>query len=64
MARDRTIACKYYECEHHCTKGRAGTFWDQCQHCNKYDPLRGSAPARINDKKKKLEKARAKDVYV
>lgn len=63
MAQERTIACKYYDHEGCCTKGRAGTFWHQCQTCNKYDPLKMGSPARLNNKKEKLEKARVKDAY-
>lgn len=61
MASDRTIVCKYYECEGRCRKGRDGTFWHYCQKCNKYDPLKGQLPARTNEKRKKLEKARERD---
>jgi len=56
MARDREIQCMFYEYEGSCKKGRAGTFRDQCQTCNLYNPKRGSSPARPNLKRQKLEK--------
>ena len=56
MAKDREIACKYYICEGNCSEGREGTFRNQCQRCDKYDPVRGGQPARRNLKREKNEK--------
>lgn len=58
MAKDREIACKYYECEGTCVKGREGTFYHYCQRCDKYDPVKRRRPPRKNLKKEKLEKLR------
>ena len=46
MAKDRERVCQYYECEGKCKKGRAGTFRDACQTCNKYNALKGARPKR------------------
>lgn len=56
MARDREIVCVYYEYEGKCSKGREGTFRKACQHCGKYLAKRGTAPARVDNRRRKLEK--------
>ena len=56
MARDREIACKSYQYEGCCKKGRGGRFRKDCQTCSKYDPVRGGQPARKNLKREKNEK--------
>lgn len=61
MAKDRERVCQYYECEGKCTKGRAGTFRDACQTCNKYNALKGARPRRTDNRKKKLEKISKKE---
>lgn len=61
MAKDREIICKYYEYEGKCKKERAGTFRYYCQKCNKYEPLKGRAPARKNTRRAKLEKLRKEE---
>ena len=58
MAKTREIICTFYECEGKCSKGRAGTFRHKCQTCNLYEPKKGTAPARKNLRKTKLEKIR------
>lgn len=60
--RDREIACIFYEYEGSCLKGKAGTFRKACQTCGKYKPKLGSAPARKNLKKQKIEKIKTKDM--
>jgi hypothetical protein len=58
IMKDREVQCEFYICEGNCKKGRAGTFRKACQTCNLYRPLKGKAPARVNNKRKKIEKAR------
>lgn len=53
MARDREIACESYICEGSCSKGREGTFRKYCQTCNKWRPVSGGRPARLDLRKKK-----------
>lgn len=53
--RDREVSCIYYACEHECLKGREGTFYHYCQTCDKYQPKKGTAPARKNLRRQKLE---------
>ena len=54
--KDREIACQYYKYEGCCAKGREGTFRGACQTCDKYNPKRGSKPARTDNRRKKLER--------
>lgn len=58
MAKTREVACQYYINEGNCSKGRSGTFRDQCQTCNLYSHKIGGKPARLNLRRKKLEKIR------
>lgn len=60
--KDREIACKYYEYEGHCLKGREGLFLKTCQKCNKYVPLLGSAPRRTDNRRHKIEKQMRKEL--
>lgn len=63
MAKTREVACQYYAHEGECLKGREGTFYGSCQTCKKYAPQKGAAPARRNNKRRMLEKAREYDQY-
>lgn len=56
MAKDRGVACKSYICESNCRKGREGTFFGYCQHCDAYDPVRGGKNIKPNLKRQKMEK--------
>ena len=60
--KDREVRCIYYDYEGNCLKGIEGTFWDACQTCNKYKPVKGGAPARKNLKRQKMEKIQNRDI--
>lgn len=62
MSKDREIACIYYACEGECLKGKEGTFRKACQICKKYQPRKGSVPAKKNLKRQKLEKIKEFDI--
>lgn len=61
--KDREIACESYICEGSCAKGREGTFRKACQTCSKYRPLKGSKPARVDNRHKKLERIARKEKW-
>lgn len=61
MAKNREIACIYYECEGQCLKGRDGTFRDSCQKCKLYLPLRGGKPARKDLHRQKKDAVRERE---
>lgn len=59
--RDREVQCIYYEYEGHCSKGKEGTFKGSCVHCPLYVAKKGAKPLRVDERRKKLEKASKKD---
>ena len=61
MAKDRIYICEFYECKGKCAKGREANYNGLCQRCNLYIPKKNTLPARENNKRKKIEKARTKD---
>ena len=62
MAKGREIACIHYKCEHNCDLGKDACFRGLCQTCPTWKPRKGSKPARTDNRKKKLEKIRKKDM--
>lgn len=62
MAKDRLVVCENYVCEHNCKKGKDATFYGECQHCHSYRAVRGAKPAKVDHRKKDLEKVRRKEV--
>lgn len=61
MAKDREIKCLHYLCEGSCDLGHKGTFRHACQTCKQYNPVRGSMPARKDNRRQKLERAQCHD---
>lgn len=60
---DREIPCIYYEYEGCCKKGREGTFYGSCQTCKKYSAKKHAAPARRNNKRKRVQQLREMDMW-
>ena len=56
MAKTREQACIHYVCEHNCDLGKDATFYGLCQTCATYKAKKGSAPARTDNRRKKLDK--------
>lgn len=63
MARVREIQCEFYICEGQCSKGREGTFYKQCQICDKYRKKPGGKPARIDNRKQREERRLRKEKW-
>lgn len=63
MAKDRLIVCKYYICEHECTKERDATFHKYCQKCDKYFPRPGGKNTKEDRRKEKLDKVLRKEKF-
>lgn len=59
MAKYRETPCKYYICEHECSKSKDAEHKGLCQKCGKYIPR--AKVRRINRKKQKLQKIREKE---
>lgn len=61
--KDREVACQFYICEGNCSKGKEGTFRKACQTCNKYNPIKGGRPARVDNRRKKMDKIMKNEKY-
>lgn len=61
--KNREIACLHYKAEGNCDLGKEGTFYAACQHCKSYSPLPHGRPARVNTKRKRLERIRRKEKF-
>lgn len=62
MASERNIICRFYECKGVCSKGKKECgVWKEMQTCPFYEKKKGSKPMRVNNKAKKLDRAKRKD---
>lgn len=61
MAKDRETPCLYYICAGECKKGRKSNHMHYCQKCDEYRPR--ARVRHINQKKRKLQKIREKEMY-
>ena len=61
MAKDREITCIHYVCRGTCDLGRDAEFYGICQTCKNYKPNPRSKPARVDSRKKKLDKIQKKE---
>ena len=56
MARTREIVCIHYIHKGKCDLGKEAEFYGLCQTCPNYKKKPGAKPARINNRRKKLDK--------
>lgn len=63
MAKERTIICKFYECEHNCARGRDAVWKSTCQICPFYVKKPGAKSSVVDKHREKLEKIRKKDLW-
>lgn len=63
MAKTREIACQHYKCEKNCDLGKEAEFYGLCQTCPTYKKLAGGKPARVDTRRKKLDKIWKKEKY-
>ena len=63
MAKTRELPCIYYVCAHTCDLDKDAEFYGLCQTCPSYKARKGSAPARVDKRKQKLEKIQKRDRY-
>lgn len=61
MSRTRELPCIHYVAAHNCDLGKDAEFYGLCQTCPSWSPRKGSKPARIDNRLKKLEDAKKKD---
>lgn len=60
--KDRLIPCKFYICAHQCKKGKDAVINSTCQHCSLYKKDKTRLPYKVNNKKKKLDRIRKKEM--
>lgn len=63
MAKTKEIVCIHYINKGNCDLGKDAEMYGLCQTCPQYKKKPGSKPARVNTKKKKLEKIKRKESY-
>ena len=63
MAKTREIACQHYKYEGCCDLGKKAEFRGHCQTCPSYSALKGGRPARVDNRRKKLEKINKREMY-
>ena len=63
MAKTREIACVHYICEGQCALDKDATFYGHCQTCKTYRKVAGGKPARLDLRKKKLDKIVKKEKW-
>ena len=61
MAKTRELPCIHYVCANQCDLGKEAEFYGLCQTCPSYKARKGSAPARTDTRREKLEKAKKND---
>lgn len=58
MARTRELVCIHYKAKGECDLGKKAEFYGLCQTCPSYKKKPGAKPARVDNRKRKLEKYR------
>ena len=61
MAKTREIVCIHYISKGNCDLNKNAEFYGLCQTCPQYRKKPGSKPARVDNRKKKLDKIRRKE---
>ena len=64
MAKTREIVCIHYVNKGTCDLGKAAEFYGLCQTCPQYKKKPGSKPARVDTRRRKLDKANKKERYL
>jgi len=61
MSKTREIVCVHYINKGNCELGRDSELYGLCQTCSSYKKKPGAKPARIDNRKKKLDKIKRKE---
>lgn len=61
--KERNIICKFYLQKDKCLKNKGCSVNKEMQHCGLYEPNLNSKPFRYNNKQKKIEQIKRKEVY-
>ena len=63
MAKTREVVCLHYISKGNCDLGKNAEFYGLCQTCPSYKKKSGSKPARVDNRKKKLDKILKQEKY-
>ena len=63
MGKTREIVCLHYISKGNCDLGKNAEFYGLCQTCPSYKKKPGSKPARVDNRKKKLDKILKQEKY-
>lgn len=63
MAKTREVVCLHYISKGNCDLGKDAEFYGLCQTCPSYKKKPGSKPARVDNRKKKLDKILKQEKY-
>ena len=63
MGKTREIVCLHYISKGNCDLGKNAEFYGLCQTCSSYKKKPGAKPARVDNRKKKLDKILKKEKY-
>lgn len=63
MSKTREIACIHYQHHGACGLGKDADFYGLCQTCPQYRKLAGGKSARVDNRRKKLDKIMKKEKY-
>lgn len=61
MAKTREIVCKHYINKGNCALGKNAEFYGLCQTCPSYIKKPGAKPARVDTRRKKIDKLNKKE---
>ena len=56
MAKTKEIVCIHYIAHGQCDLGKDASFYGICQHCNAYKKKPGAKPARVDNRRKKIDR--------
>jgi hypothetical protein len=57
----REIACIHHKCQGICDLGKDADFYGHCQTCKTYKAIKGGKPARVDNRRKKMDKIMKKE---
>ena len=61
MAKTREIVCDHYINKGNCDLGKDAEFYGLCQTCPSYKKKLGAKPARVDNRKRKLDRISRKE---
>lgn len=61
MGKTKEIVCIHYIAHGECDLGKDARFYGICQHCPSYKKKPGAKPARVDNRRKKLDEINRKE---